>query len=65
MHSLEAKWSAKLTTLPYTFMARSLSRVAFNPDAKFEVFKVLNAEFVLFWIVALCSEVAGYQRFRG
>jgi hypothetical protein len=33
--------------------------------ARFEVFMVVEIEFVVFWAVALCSVVVRYQFYRG
>jgi uncharacterized membrane protein len=32
-------------------------------DARFEVFMMVKIEFVVFWVVALCIVVVGYQCF--
>jgi hypothetical protein len=41
----------------------------FNMDKtmikRFEVFTVVKIEFVVFWVVALCSVPVGYRHFGG
>jgi hypothetical protein len=42
-----------------------ISQIIKFPDARFEVFTAVKVELVVFWLLAPCGMVVGYQSFRG